>query len=177
MPNISAIDLDSIFSMGDSICASVQNNRTRGAQNTTLISLSTNPEAVLLDYGMPPDLFDNALPSVKAEFIQMVKDQALSDLALAGRGVHPRGYWRCWACFLGIGAVIVAVGAAITYATFGTGTAAFTFIVTFVGRWLAQAAATAVVTGLTAGGAFVVAGTITAIVTYICQQIPDTCEA
>jgi uncharacterized membrane protein len=176
MPAVTDEQLALVNSIGESINTSVANNSRFRDQNPTLIALMTDPLQVLIDHGLPTDFFANTPADVMAQTVAYWKQQATSDLAAAHGGQQKRGFFRCWACRIGFGAVIAVVGLVVTAVTAGAGGAIFVAAVNFmVVAGMAMAAAEGVMIAATAVGGTVLAGGIAALIELICESIPNTC--
>lgn len=162
--------------VGASINTSVGNNSHLRDQNPTLIALAANPLQVLIDHGLPSDFFASTPPDIMAQTIAYWKQQATSDLATAHGGQQRRGFFRCWACRIGFGAIIALVGLALTVVTAGAGGAIFVASVNFmVVAGVAMATAEGAMVAATAVGGTVLAGGLAALIEFVCEAIPDTC--
>jgi hypothetical protein len=178
MPAVTDQQLALANSIGASINTSVANNSRFRDQNPTLIALMTDPLQVLIDHGLPADFFANTPADIMAQTVAYWKQQATSDLAAARGegGQQKRGFFRCWACRIGFGAVIALVGVVLTAVTAGAGGAIFVAAVNFmVVAGVAMAAAEGIMVAATAVGGTVLAGGLAALIELICESIPDTC--
>jgi hypothetical protein len=177
MPAVTDQQLALANSIGESINTAVANNARLRDQNPTLIALMTDPVQVMIDHGLPPDFFANTPADVMAQTVAYWKQQANKDLAAAHGGQRKRGFFRCWACRIGFGAVLAVVGLLITTLTAGVGGAIFVAAVNFmVVAGVVLATAEGIMMAATVVGGTVLAGGLAALIDLICENIPNTCE-
>lgn len=175
-PTVSQAQLATASAVGNAVCAAVENNKARGVDNPTLLALQSDPLTVLTANGLPQDFFAGAEPSKIAEYVAYLKAQASSELNALQKRQVPRGFFKCWACRIGFGAVLAIVGLVLTAVTAGVGGAVFTAAVNFLVVWgVAMAVAEGVMVGATKVAGGTALASVGALIEFVCEQIPDTC--
>ena len=175
-PPVSEAQMQIASKVGDAVCQQVQSNRQRGVDNPTLLALQKDPLAVLEQNGMPSNFFEGALPEKMTEYVNYLKTQATNEINALKKRQQPRGFFRCWACRIGFGAVLALIGLALSAVTVGVGGAIFTASVNFLVTWgVAMATAQGAMMAATTVGGVALGGGIAALIEFICEKIPDTC--
>lgn len=161
--------------------ATALGNASPAKRDPIWVGLASDPLATLADRGLDDAFFADAQPDVKAAYASYLQTTAAAQMQQEeGRSGHaPRDYhwFACWSCRIGFGAIIVVVGAAITYATMGVGGPIYAAIVAQIAvrAAITTAAAEAIAGGALAAGKLVGAGAIGAIIELVCEAIPNTC--
>lgn len=169
---------DIVSAIAESIATAIGNGATH-KRNPVLLQLASDPLAVLAAHGLSADYFARALPDQLAAYVSMLKNHAQAEM----NQTHKRGdenspgFFACWACRIGFGAIVVGLGAVITVATLGEGTVGYTAIIIWVAKFVAtRAIAASIVAGASAAVGSSVLGAFGVLIEFICQAIPDTCE-
>lgn len=137
----STANIDKAHEVGQAIGQAIHGNLGRSTtSNPVLEKLAKNPLQTLHEYGLPANFFATTPAWAKDEYAAYLTKEATTVLDGMAAGAVPRGFFACWACRIGFGAIIFGIGAA-----------------------------------LTAAGELVV-GTLGALIEWVCERIPDTCE-
>lgn len=169
---------DVVSAVAESISTAIGNGASH-KRNPVLLQLATDPLAVLAAHGLSQDYFANALPDQLAAYVSMLKNHAQAEMnQTQKRGdKNSPGFFACWACRIGFGAIVAGLGVAITVATLGEGTPVYAAVITWVARFVAtRAIAAGIVAGASAAVGSSVLGVFGVLIEFICEAIPDTCE-
>jgi len=164
-----------VMDVGNSVAQAI-NAGKRSDPNPMLTQIAADPLAVLKAHGLHPLHFAHAIPSELAKFEQYLKDKANAQLeaAKSGRSV-PRESFGCWACTVGLWALVVGVGAAMSAAVLQTGGALYALLVAFATRFVTAAAAANIVTGFSAAGLYVGEKAMEKLIEWMCNEV-GACE-
>ena len=169
LTRVGAAHVTKTKNVGESVAQGIVQGR-RSASNTILTQLAADPIQVLVEHGLDSTHFDHAVPADLAAFEAFLKDRAKAELdaAHAGRSIGPRGALGCWACEVGLGALIIGIGASELTAVLAAGAVLYEAILAFIELMVSAATAMTIPTRITAAGLFVGEKAIEAGISWVC---------
>lgn len=166
-----------VVTVANSICAAISNQAHLRDLNPILLALKSDPLTVLANYGLPSSVLEAVDEDTKADMVTYLKGEATSDLEhVAHAGPVRRGFFRCWACRVGLAIAVALAGVAISVATVGVGGAIFTWAANWLVMWgLGVATAQGLMVAASVAGSVALTGGIGGLIEFICSEIPETC--